>query len=190
MRMWMRDFGGAWMAAIVLAVAVAVNGCGSSDPEAAPAGQGGAKPAKLAARAHPDMVAAVSASRFPGPIDLQFAIPHRPVVGQPIDIQLVLTPSVELERIVARFQATEGLEVVKGADTGRLDKPAPGVEISHTLTVLPKADGIYSITAIVLTDSATESVARTFSIPLIAGAGFAEPAPTSDASPPAGPSRP
>jgi hypothetical protein len=166
-----------------------MSGCGSSDPDPTADGQGGtkAKAGKAPPRVRPDMVAAVSASKSPGPIDLRFAVPQAPVVGQPIDIQLSITPKVELERIVARFQATDGLELLRGAETGVLDKPAPGVEIIHTLTVIPKADGIFNITAVVLTDSATDSVARTFSIPLIAGNGVPElPAD----NPPPGPSQP
>lgn len=164
-----------------LAAALLVGGCGSSEPEAGsannPKANTGARPPRA------DTVAAVSSSKAPAAVDLRFVIPEAPVVGQPLAIQLTLIPTVELERLVARFQVPEGLELVSGAETGRLDKPAPGAEISHTLTVRPKADGIYNITAVVVTDSATESVARTFSIPLIAGAGFPELPPAANASP-------
>ena len=44
-------------------------------------------------------------ARTPGAVDMRFASAGRPAVGQPLDIQLVLTPTVELDRLVARFQA-------------------------------------------------------------------------------------
>lgn len=165
-----------------LAAALILGGCGSSEPDAGSDTTKVNKAARPAPRA--DAVAAVSGSKAPAAVELRFVIPEAPVVGQPLAIQLTLTPMVELERLVARFQVPEGLELVSGAETGRLDHPAPGTEISHTLTVRPKADGIYNITAVVVTDSATESVARTFSIPLIAGAGFPELPPAANASPP------
>jgi hypothetical protein len=130
------------------------------------------------------MVAAVSNSKSRSTVDVRFAIPERPVVGQPVEIQLSLTPSVELERLVARFQVPEGVQLVSGEETGHHDQPALGAEISHTLTVVPKADGIYNITAVVLTDSDKESIARVYSIPLIAGAGLAELPATAKGSPP------
>jgi hypothetical protein len=164
--------------AAVLLLALTLPGCGSSEPETA---AGGGKPGTQtkAPTARPDMVAAVSATRggAPGNVELRFNIPDRPTIGQPTTIQLSLTPAVELERLLARFQVPEGVELVSGAETPRFDRPTPGVEITHTLTVIPKADGIFNITAVVLADSPTDSVARTFSIPLIAGAGLPEAPP-------------
>jgi hypothetical protein len=131
------------------------------------------------------MVAAVSSSKTPGNVELRFTIPERPQIGQRTQIELSLIPTVELERLVARFQVPDGLELVSGSETPRVDRPAPGAEISHTLVVVPKSDGIFNITAVVLTDSATESVSRTFSIPLIAGAGLPEAPPEAPPTNPA-----
>lgn len=172
--------------ALIVTGTLMLGGCGSSDPD--PAATGGGKPGPKTARTQqPDMVAAVSSSKFPGNVELRFNIPQRPVIGQPTEILLSLIPSVELERLVARFQASEGLQVVSGAEMALVERPTPGVEITHKLTVVPKADGIFNITALVLTDSPTESVSRTFSIPLIAGSGFPEPPPATGGSPAARP---
>jgi hypothetical protein len=178
------DFGKARITAIAVGMAagLALIGCGSSDSEE---GGGGAtkKITRTPSVARPDMVAAVSSSKLPGAVALRFAIPQRPVVGQRVEIQLSLTPSVPLERLVAHFQAPEGLELVSGAETRLVGRPTLGDEISHTLTVIPRSDGIFNITAVVLTDSATESLARTFSIPVIAGAGVPEFLPPISPSP-------
>lgn len=170
--------------AVTLAVAAALllSGCGSSESEQAAGGKPKAA-TNAAVTARPDMVAAVSSTKTPSIVELRFNIPERPTIGQPAQIQFSLTPSVDLERLVARFQVPEGLELVSGAETARMDHPTPGAEITHTLTVIPKTDGIFNITAVVLTDTSTESVARTFSIPLIAGSGLSEAPPPSNAPP-------
>ncbi len=175
MRKASRELGTGRQAIIVVAAAMILCGCGSSDTGSDVTHV--TKRTGAGANGRPDMVSAVSASKARGPVEVKFAIPHRPEVGQPIEIELAITPSIELERLVARFQASDGLELVSGAETGRLDRPAIGAVISHTVTVIPKADGIYAVTAVIVTDSPTDSVARNFSIPLIAGAGISEPAP-------------
>lgn len=176
----MRRIGLTWSAARTTALAamamaaVALGACGSSESQSAtdaanaPTKKSGAAAAQTV---RPDMVAAVSSAKGPGTVDVRFSIPARPVVGEPLDIQLSLTPSIELERLVAHFQVPEGVQLVAGGETGQ-NRPAIGAEINHTLTVVPKADGIYTITAVVLTDSEQASIARTYSIPLIAGAGL------------------
>jgi hypothetical protein len=129
------------------------------------------------------MVAAFSANRGQGGlVDLKFLISKRPQVDEPVDIDLALTPSVQLEGMFARFQAGDGLQVVAGAETEHMEHPAAGVAVGHRLTVVAKTDGIYYITAVVLADSEKESVARTFSIPLIAGQGQAEAPPAPPAA--------
>ena len=183
-----RNWSGARLAAMAMVAmaAVVLGGCGSSGSDS---GTGGASAStktgtKGPKATRPDMVAAVSSSKSPGAVEVRFTIPERPIVGQPLDIQLSLTPSIELERLVAHFQVPEGLQLVSGAETAHYDRPALGTEISHTVTVVPKADGIYNITAVVLTDSDKESIARMFSIPLIAGAGLADLPPTANGTTP------
>jgi hypothetical protein len=170
MRMSRRDMG----AALVLAAALLCSGCGSSEPD--PAASGGATSVrpKSGAPARPDMVAAVSASKTPGAVDLRFAVSARPTVGQPLDIEFLLTPTRELDALLARFQAGEGLELVKGAETERLEHPAIGTPLPHVVTVIPRGDGIFYVTAVIVSDSPTESVSRNYAIPIIAGTGLAE----------------
>jgi hypothetical protein len=177
------------MAAMLLASGLFLCGCGSESDPAAPAStMGGAKPPSASAQV--DMVAAFSANRGQsGMVDLKFLIDKRPQVGEPVDIELAMTPSVQLEGLFARFQAGDGLQVVSGAETEHVDHPAAGVPVAHRLTVVAKTDGIYFITAVVLADSEKESIARTFSIPLIAGQGLAEPTPTPPAASVADPKR-
>ncbi|MEJ0038395.1 MAG: hypothetical protein WDO68_20340 [Gammaproteobacteria bacterium] len=183
--------------ALTLILSLALAGCDSQPASTASTAASKSNAARKAAPGggDADMVAAFSATRGqPGLVDLKFKLAKRPAVGEPVEIDLALIPSVPLERLFARFQAAEGLQIVSGAESEHFERPAKGASVSHKLTVTAKTDGIFYVTAIVLADSDTESVARTFSIPLIAGQGLAElpaaPAAASVADPKRAPARP
>jgi hypothetical protein len=163
--------------ALLLAVAVALAGCSFGESEGAQSASG--TPVRKPVAQDSEMVAAVSAGRSDekGLVDMRFALSKRPKVGEPVDIEVSLTPSVALERLFVRFQAVEGLQIVSGGQTEQLENAASGLAIGHKVTVLPKSDGIFYITAVVVADSEKDSISRTFSIPLVAGEGLS-PAPT------------
>jgi len=122
-----------------------------------------------------DMVAAPTSSKS-GLIGLKFALLQKPEVGKPVDIHVAFVPTVAgLERFTATFMGSDGLELRGGAQTPTYEKPAPTGSINHTLTVVPSADGIFFVTATVVTDAEHLSVTRTFNIPLIAGEGLSAP---------------
>jgi hypothetical protein len=123
------------------------------------------------------MVSAVGAGKSSATIDLKFELLGRPVVGQPVDIDFALIPGHELDRVSAVFHAADGLELTQGEKTGAIDHPEVGVAVTHTVTIVPQRDGIFYLTAVVLADSPTDSLTRTFSIPVIAGAGLATASP-------------
>ena len=157
-------------------------GCGSSETDAASSTTASGSPhsgTRPPASKAADMVAAVSAKPGAGLVDLRFAITQRPKVGEPVDIELALTPSVELEQLFARFQVAEGLQLVSGGETEHIEHAPAHVAVGHKITVIAKTDGIFYVTAVVLADSDKDSVARNFNIPIIAGQGLAElpPAP-------------
>lgn len=164
------------MVAMALAAGLSLTGCDSADTQAA-AATSTSTPAspRVTAASEADMVAAVSGSRESGLVDLKFRVTRRPALGEPLDIEFAITPAGELEHLFARFQVTEGLQLVSGGETEHLDNPAPRVPVGHKVTIIPRTDGVFAITAVVLADSDTESVARTFSIPIIAGQGMSEP---------------
>ena len=161
---------------MALGLLAGIAGCDSaSNDSAAPATAGATRSgsnqaAKLAAH----MVSAVSAPTDKSQVDVKFELAQRPEVGKPVDIALVFIPANPLDRLYAKFTGVDGLEVVKGEETEQFARPVVGAALTHTLTVVPKRNGIFSIQAIVLTDSDRESVSRNFAIPLIAGSGIAE----------------
>ena len=131
-----------------------------------------------------DMVAAVSLTSGKAPIEVKFALRQQPEIGQPTQLDLALVPTTRFERITVSFRVDDGLAVSDGAHWDPIDRPEVGVPLAHTLTLVPGHDGIFNLTAIVLTDTDTDSTARTFLIPLVAGTGLAADAGTTPATAP------
>jgi hypothetical protein len=130
-----------------------------------------------------DMTAAVSTAKGNARVLIKFALRERPEVGKPARLDLALVPQMALDHMVASFYAEDGLTLKDGGETASVERPEPYAAIQRTLTVVPQRDGIFYVSATVVADAGAESVARTYTIPLIAGAGVhVEPA--SAASPP------
>lgn len=153
-------------------------GC-AREPGAEAAG-GSAKPAAKSARKAPaddpvaQMVAAVPGSGGPGVIDMRFELSVRPVAGQPLDVSVALVPSAEnLRSFSVVFQSNEAVEVRSGAQLALDEAPAVGTAYFHTVSVVPRRDGVAYLSAVVLVDQDGMSVARSFAIPLIVGDSFA-----------------
>ena len=127
------------------------------------------------ARAPEDMVAAVSVGKGGPPVGLKFELRSTPEVGQAVDIDLAVLPDAPaIERIDGRFDGGESLPLVEGGDLGSVDKPAQGTVIRHLVRVLPKQDGIFTVTAAVTVTLANDSITRTFTIPVVVGEGLPE----------------
>lgn len=120
-----------------------------------------------------EMVTAVSATKTGPPVDMKFRLMQRPEIGQPVELAVILVPgSPALDSVSASFQVSEGLDIVEGAQTAKVEKPAMGAPLRHMLKILPKHNGIFAITAVVAVDSANETSNRTFAIPVISGDGL------------------
>src|ERR1700722_12933046 len=161
-----------WAAATLAMLLAGLNGCGKTEHEGgatAPGRHAAKAPQDPAALALANMVSAVGSTGKPyGDIELKFDLRARPVVGEPVDIDLALIQTQDLDRVSATFQAVDGLEVTKGGRSPEFSRPPAGVPISHTVTVIPQRDGVFYVSAVVLVDLASETVTRNFSIPLIA----------------------
>ena len=161
--------------AIGLVALGSLAGCAGGNGEAGAAGTG-AGPAPTAAtpsraKATVDgMVAAVSATGKPGaPVDLKFDLPTKPELDKPLEVNVALVPrSAELSQLRLVFQSNEAVEVRSGSEAV-LDKPADGVALTHTVTVVPKREGVFYLGAVALVEGPSGSVARSFAIPIIVG---------------------
>lgn len=159
------------LGACALAVLAA---CGSSKtPESPVTHQKAAQAAgrESGSASHADLVAAVSSGKEGVPVQVQFELRQRPEVGRPAELDVEITPTAPLGRLLTSFHAEDGLTIQDGGAAKESDRPEPGVPLSQTLTIVPQRDGIFYVSTTVLVDSGAESVARTFTIPVIAGAG-------------------
>jgi len=165
-----------WVA--IAAMAGLVAGCDSAqDTATAAVSAATGKKAVNSPQVRSDMVAAVSASAVGPPVTLRFALLQRPMVGEPVDVEVALIPVTPLKRLFVRFQASAGLTLVKGGESPQYENPVAGEPIEHIVTVMANNDGIFYITAAVVADAEDSSLTRTFSIPVIAGDGVTAPAP-------------
>jgi hypothetical protein len=165
----------------VAALLLCLYGCGSSkDSDAANTRKSGsnagkkhvAEPGNLPPE---DMVAAVSAGKGGPPVGLKFELRSSPQAGQALTVDFAILPDAQsIERVNAKFEGSEGLELVDGRDMAAVDKPAQGSVIRHVIQLVPKQDGIYTVTAAVSVDLASDSITRTFTIPVIVGEGLPE----------------
>ncbi|HYL70819.1 MAG TPA: hypothetical protein VEY89_05910, partial [Candidatus Dormibacteraeota bacterium] len=162
---------------LLLATVGLLAACGSGSTESAVAARRSAahkavSPADAQAR---NMVNAVADAKGgdPVPVQVKFQLKSRPDVAQPLDVDIVIVPvSGSVDRIVGTVEGEEGLDIVDGGQIPAADRPPEGVSIAHTIRVLPKRDGIFTLSAVLTVDSAGQSSRETYSIPIIAGAGM------------------
>ena len=171
--MWMR---GTNLGALLTTVGL-LAACGSGSTESAAAARRAAahraiSPADAQAR---NMVNAVADAKGgdPVPVQVKFQLKSRPDVAQPLDVDIIIVPiSGSVDRVAGTVEGEEGLDIVDGGQIPAADRPAEGVSIAHTIRVLPKRDGIFTLSAVLTVDSAGQSNRETYSIPIIAGAGM------------------
>jgi hypothetical protein len=135
-----------------------------------------------------DMSSAVSVTKAANAVQLKFELRSRPSPGTPVEVDLALIPTdPALAHLSLKFEGEAGLQLVNAGDAVSVDKPAAGVPIKRTITVLPQADGIYTLHAMVTASSDGDSRTTSFAVPVIAGAGVtdlpAKPAATASANP-------
>ena len=167
------------MRIIILAAALVglafVGGCGSGHKGQQAASQAGATRVK-AEDGLVRMVAAVTSVKpgnTPLPVQLKFDLRQRPEVGQPLDVDIAVVPmSAAIDRVFGKVAGEEGLDLVSGADLQEAGKPVEGTPIQYSIKVLPKQDGIYTLTAVLSVDSGGVISSQTYAIPVIAGQGI------------------
>ncbi len=155
----------------LLAALLVISGCGTGESGAEVGATTGSRKAVASARAAADdeMVAAVSTGKGAVPIDMRFALASKPVLSQPLDVTVSITPRSEIERLQVVFQSTDGLSVGGNGNLGPIDNPRVGTPMLHAVTVTPKRDGVLYLSAVALIESDAVSVSRSFAIPIIVG---------------------
>lgn len=165
--------------AVALMVAFGVAGCGSSSESASKAEAKNKKVHTRAvdpsSRATGDMIEGVTLAKGGSVIELKYELREAPQAGQPLDVDIAVVPgATPINRIYAKFQGGQGLDLVEGGELAGVEKPVSGTPIRHVVRVLPKADGIYTVSATVAVDMPNDSITRTYSIPVIVGDGLSD----------------
>ncbi len=170
------------VAVVVAALLLELGGCGSSSSSSGSSGDAARSSQKKthhatdpSNRPPEDMITAVSAGKGGPPVGLKFELRTTPEAGKALEVDLAVIPdAVAIERIQAKFQGGENLSVVEGGDLADIEKPAQRSVIRHVVRVLPKQDGIFTLSATVTVDLANDSITRTFTIPVVVGQGLPE----------------
>jgi len=161
---------------LACAACLALVACGASGKGGSPV-HGAVKRSAVHQKAKPgpvidaDMVSAVPNGKGSSPLEVKFALRQHPVAGQPVQLDLTFIPAIGLDRVAVSFLAEDGLVLRQGAQMPLTEHLEAGVPVPHTLTLTPQRDGIFYVSATVLMDWGDESVARTYTIPVLAGAG-------------------
>ena len=159
-----------------LVVAGLLTGCGHgadkarAEHEARSQAKAGAEATADAASAlDADMVSAVTAGAAVTPVALKFRLKEPPRVGQLLRLELALIqqPGLDIDSMLASFQPGEGL-VLESDRSVEFREPVTGETQRLVVTLRALQAGLLNLNATVLVDSGSNSVARNFSIPLIA----------------------
>jgi hypothetical protein len=167
-----------WDRRTLLAIAMAVMpvACGRGAHQAGGAGQSQQQNRDMGAAGKsgvavdPDMVAAVSSAHTNTPISMRFALSARPVIGTPLIVRvaLITATDVAISHVRASFQPGDGLQLQAERNLD-ISEPGAGAVIEQELSVVPQQAGVLSLNATVVVDMDGGSLARSYSIPLIAG---------------------
>ncbi len=115
------------------------------------------------------MVRGVSAGKDES-VELKFELKDRPELGQPLIIAIALLPKISASAMRVTYISTDALAVQPMAAPAEYRDILAGNVYRHELSVVPRDNGVYYVSAVVLLDSDTGSVARTFAIPVVVGA--------------------
>lgn len=160
----------------VLCLAIAAAGCGSKSAPGpaqarttAPVRKAGTPAESLS----PNLVAAVTTAKSGAAmLQVKYELQARPAVGAPVDVDLVLVPqSDNIDQLSGTVQGDEGLEVLSGETIAPVEKLVFGTPIHHALKVRAKRDGIFTLSAVLTIESRGETLAPSYSLPIIAGSG-------------------
>jgi len=160
-----------------LALAVLLAACGSGKEGASGAGSHVAKkalsPADQLARSLVSGVTQTKPGSAPLPVQVKFALQSKPEPAQPLDVSISITPTASnLDRVFGKVEGEEGLELVSSGELEGAERPVENTPIQRTVKVLPKQDGIYTLTATVSVDMGGSISSQTYIFPVIAGNGL------------------
>ena len=168
-------------------LAALLSACGSSNDAATQAANTARKVRKGDVHGA-NFVSAVTQTKpgtAPQPVQVKFSLHARPVPSQPLDVTVQIVPTASnLDRITGRVEADEGLELVGTGELAEAEKPVENTPIERSIQLLPKQDGIYTLTATVTVEMGGQSSTQAYQFPVISGSGLPDlPAPAKPGAP-------
>jgi hypothetical protein len=160
-----------------LALAVLLGGCGSGKEGAPGASSHVARkavsPAEQLSRSLVGGVTQTKPGSAPLPVEVKFALRAKPEPAQPLDVTISIVPTASnLDRVFGKVEGEEGLELVSSGELEGAERPVENTPIERTVKVLPKQDGIYTLTATISVDMGGSISSQTYVFPVIAGNGL------------------
>jgi hypothetical protein len=157
----------AWLACLTTAALLAA--CGSDEPAPAPptpAPQPAPKVEKAPEDPTAKMARAVATSGGSAPINVRYEIPNKPIVNQPVEMDLVVLVSTGADSLALVFEPSLGLTVISEPPPVQEDVE-PGVPVMAKLAVSAEEPDVFYVTVAATIQSAGVPTTRSFAIPLI-----------------------
>jgi hypothetical protein len=118
-------------------------------------------------------------------VDLKYDVAAKPDPGQDFQIELVFLPRVAADALEVEVTPIPGINIVSGA-TARFENVVAGERYSAPVVARADGQGLYYLGVSARMTTQIQSEARTFSVPVVVGAGAPaqkpEPTPALDAS--------
>jgi hypothetical protein len=113
------------------------------------------------------MVEAATQGKSQLPVTVKFGLTQRPMLGQPLDIDIAVLPQIDASGADMQVTGGEGLNVAPESIQAELAALETGRVYRQVVKVTPSADGVLllGLTISLKHDEVTDS--RAFSIPLI-----------------------
>ena len=162
------------IAPLAILLTAVVSACGQSSSTAPAVAHGGASKAATSQSGDggidPDMVSAVNLNGASSNLfSVKFKLDTRPLVTNPMQVKVLMIPApgAGITHFKVLFQPGDGLKLQSDRSVDLSDL-SPGTPVEQQVTVVPQKAGVLSLSATVLVDTGSESVSRTYAIPLIA----------------------
>jgi hypothetical protein len=113
------------------------------------------------------MVEAASQGKSRLGVQLKFELPQRPVLGQPLVVNIAVLPQIDASSGEVQVTGGDGLTLAPGANQFDLTVVETGQVYRETFTVTPNAEGVLLLSLAVSLKHDDVAESRVFSMPLI-----------------------
>lgn len=148
----------------LISFAVAISACQRMNNVASETSAANRKPAPLLS-ATPSSIGKPSA-----PVTLSYQLKNTPVLSEPLSIVISFKPLIVTQSVTLNYTMTTGLTSLDSATTTTFSTPAPGQELTQTISVLPQQEGLMYVNVFVtLQDASGINQTKALTIPVSLG---------------------